>query len=1198
LRYTLKLSHIITFIIAFQLIVLIIIMSLHSQTKQAQATLDTMHQERIDALYHAKLLEESSELLTHFARSYVATKDLKFKENFFRVLSIRNGESPRPENYSALYWNYQEPMRSQLFPLGEKSSLESLINSYDLTIEESSLLQAAHSHSDTLAELEQEAFAALEGLFLDNNNTYTIRKDVDQNYALSLLYSQQYYAAKHEIMERIDSFNQHFKERLQKELFEQEEKIARYMDIIHLILLSLFVGNIAIFFFFRRELSLAVEKFSQAIISSKKDSPQSIASLQTSIYEFNMLMQTFYDAQLEIAEKTQQLHLVRKRFENMFHNHDAIMLLVEPQSGAIVDANKSAVSFYGYTKEALLSMNIADLNLLTQEEIRKYRNQAINKKKNSFIFRHRLHSGEWRIVDVHSSPIQTEKQTLLFSIIKDITEDKENEKKLQRTLNLLSQAKQVAKLGVWEYDLKEKKLHWSDEVFELFELNKESFEPSHETFLNTIHPQDRQRVDATYKNSLQTKQSYSITYRFITKNKTLKYVQEQCDTEFDSTGEPLRSVGTVYDISAFVELNQKLELQKDRYKNLMELSSDAILIMNIEDGSLIEYSQMAQKILGYSDEEMRTLSVYDWDLEMDTALYAQMMQEIGYTPVTIERRHKRKDKTYYTASITAVKVMLDEKEYIYAAVRDITQQQEEQELVKLAEKKFHTIFEESLDGLALLDLDTQVFIEWNQRVLEMYGYSAKEFAKLQPEDLDAQSDLEGIKQSEENILQKGWDKLTAKHKTKSGKLLDVLVSARAFELENRKVLFVTFHDITDQVKQEEEIRKAQKEADKANKAKSEFLANMSHEIRTPLNGIIGLTGIVRQTELTSMQRDYLDKAINASHALLHIINDILDYSKIEAGKLEIASEEFSLSELLKSVANLFGFSIAQKDLECIFKIDENIPDHLYGDSLRIAQVLHNLIGNAIKFTSQGSIQAGLKLLERKVHSVSLEFSIKDTGIGISQEKQQKLFKAFEQGDSSTTKEYGGTGLGLMISKQLIELMNGEIFVQSKEGEGSCFSFVLELNVASEETFAQNPFRVSEYSLQEEQDLIPSESYHASKSQKILLVEDNEINQLVAQNMLEEYGFEVVIAHNGKEAVLHAKEESFCLIFMDLQMPVMDGYEATQKIKEFDPNTPIVALSAAVMQEDREKTRELKMVEHLAKPIDKQELENVIKKYCS
>lgn len=380
-----------------------------------------------------------------------------------------------------------------------------------------------------------------------------------------------------------------------------------------------------------------------------------------------------------------------------------------------------------------------------------------------------------------------------------------------------------------------------------------------------------------------------------------------------------------------------------------------------------------------------------------------------------------------------------------------------------------------------------------------------------------------------------------------------------------------------------ERKNAQQEAIQASEIKSQFLANMSHELRTPLNAVLGMSELLGDTDLDSEQQELVETILNSGKSLLELINDTLDYSKLEAKKISLENIHFNLREAIQSVLLTFRGQCHLKNLGCKIDIDDNLSHYFMGDPLRIKQVLLNLISNAIKFTQQGGIEIRLTQTAIENDFQHIKFSITDTGIGITKENRVSLFDSFHQVDASTTRKFGGTGLGLAICKQLVELMQGEITVNSQLNRGSNFSFTLPLLVSFEQS-------ETEYNDNAETDLI-------DKNAKILLVEDDKVNQMVAQKLLEKQGFSCDIAQNGLEAIELLKLTDYDLVFMDMQMPQMGGLEATRIIRQsdsgvIDPQVIILAMTANAMESDRHLCLQAGMNDFMSKPVSRQ---NLIKK---
>ncbi len=395
-------------------------------------------------------------------------------------------------------------------------------------------------------------------------------------------------------------------------------------------------------------------------------------------------------------------------------------------------------------------------------------------------------------------------------------------------------------------------------------------------------------------------------------------------------------------------------------------------------------------------------------------------------------------------------------------------------------------------------------------------------------------------------------------------------------------------EITERIHSERKLMKTTRLAQEAVQLKQEFLANMSHEIRTPMNAIVGFSQLLNKTSLDKEQNQYLLAIQSSANNLLVIINDILDFSKIEAGKLEIESVPFSLPDMVTGLHRLFKPSADDKGLMLNFKVEDSVPKYLIGDPVRLNQIFTNLLGNALKFTLQGTVSLNVSLVKEDKDSVGLNFEVKDTGIGISEDKQKIIFQTFTQAEGETTRKYGGTGLGLSIVKSLVELMKGKVSVDSSPGEGSNFSVEIELE--------KDPKKGASFKAKDRVSKLKK-----VKGLKLLLAEDNRANQILGKKLLTDLGYEIIIANNGLEVLEVLKREMIDLILMDIQMPEMDGLEATQHIRKLPKpfcDLPIIALTAHALKEEKERYLREGMNDYETKPFNIKDLHSKILKWIN
>ncbi|MDP5031840.1 PAS domain S-box protein [Paraglaciecola sp.] len=537
--------------------------------------------------------------------------------------------------------------------------------------------------------------------------------------------------------------------------------------------------------------------------------------------------------------------------------------------------------------------------------------------------------------------------------------------------------------------------------------------------------------------------------------------------------------------------------------------------------------------------------------------------------------------------------------------QDVTQQKKAERDVIEKENFIRRAFDSSLTGVYVFDHHSHSTTFINESYTRLTGFTLDEINEMSAEEFmtlihpsDHEQFIEFMWRIPNNI--DGNDSLTLEYrfKHKQGHWVWCLAQNTVFERTTSgevSLVMGSFLDISPMKLMQQNLIALKETAEKANTIKSEFLANMSHEIRTPMNAILGLTYLVMEMPLGEKQHQYLSKVVTSSKSLLNILNDILDYSKMEAGKLIIVDDVFDLTEVVDNVAGLFSLLAEEKHIELSVDMSPTQSRYFIGDQLRITQILNNIVGNAVKFTEKGKVhiaiwQEATASVDQQQETYNLIFEVSDTGIGMSSEQLTNLFASFTQADSSISRNYGGTGLGLAISKGLAKAMGGEIVVHSELGRGTVFTFSITLPIADSTLAVDSSHKPMDA------DFNKTTSELNLKDRDILLVEDNVTNQLVAVDILTGFGAQVFVANNGKQALEMTQQQQFDLILMDLQMPVMDGFAATQAIRLQDKLTPILAMSAAVMKADITRVAESGMNDHIAKPIDVNSLKMTINKW--
>jgi len=948
----------------------------------------------------------------------------------------------------------------------------------------------------------------------------------------------------------------------------------------------------------------------------------------------------------------------------------------------------------------------------------------------------------------YTSPIYTKGQiTGIRGFILDISERKQAERELLKAKDRLSLATRAGGVGIWDYDTVNNVLVWDEGMYRLYGITADQFGGAYEAWQLGLHPEDRQRGNEEIRLALSGEKDFDTEFRVVWPDGTIHNIRALAQVQRDAAGQPLHMIGTNWDITFQKQAEVALRESEIRMRSITNAAQDAILMMDPE-GLISYWNPAAERIFYFTSAEaigqdLHALLVPPRYHEAHQAALLKYWQTGQGSAVgkTLDLEGRRKDGREIPVQLSLSSIQINGEWHAVGIIRDITERKQAEEVLKESEDRYRSLVEIASDIVFRTDMAGN-FTFANPAAFRFAGYTQAEeeiigtnFSTLiRPDKRDevikffGRQLVMGIKNAyiEYPVIMKDgqeyWFGQNSQLLVTDGKVTGFQALAR---------------DMTERRRAEEELlttnqqlEEATARAEMASTAKSEFLANMSHEIRTPMNGIIGMTGLLLDTELNDEQRRYAETVRNSGESLLALLNDILDFSKIEAGKLEIETLDFDLRALLDDFAATLAMRAHEKELEFICAAAPDVPAYLCGDPGRLRQILTNLTGNAVKFTHKGEIAVRAILVSETDAEAGLRFSIKDTGIGIPADKQALMFQKFTQADASTSRQYGGTGLGLAISKQLVEQMGGEIGVVSEEGRGSEFWFTVRLSkqagqehnvappadirgvhilivddnasnrevlmsqfkawsVRAEETpdgpaalqalyrarDAGDPFRAAILDMQmpgmdgtalaraikadetlkdtrlvllsslgqrgdarkmeeigfaaflikpaRQSELLgclsavlagtivakqaqPILTRHAIREMRrgavrILLAEDNITNQMVAVGILKKLGLHADAVANGAEAVKALETLPYDLVLMDVQMPVMDGMEATRQIR--DPRSavrnhpiPIIAMTAHAMQGDRERCLEAGMNDFVTKPVDPHALAEALEKW--
>ncbi|MCX6294846.1 MAG: ATP-binding protein [Bacteroidetes bacterium] len=709
---------------------------------------------------------------------------------------------------------------------------------------------------------------------------------------------------------------------------------------------------------------------------------------------------------------------------------------------------------------------------------------------------------------------------------------KHAEEELKQISARLTLATLAGKVGVWDSDLIGGTLFWDDQMFGLYGINKADFSGTYESWLKHLHPEDKERGDTEIQMALKGEKDFDTEFQIIWPDGTIKNIRSQAIVQRDDSGKALRMIGTNWDITQQKQTEKTLLHYTKMQNIMMDMASRFINIPADEVNDTIQVS--LRLIAQFVDANVSCIFNYD-----TTKNYFSNEYEWSSTNIIPQINNLQNVKTDFIEDFISSHI----KGYITY----------EGDIASLSNSPLKKSLElqgvKSILTIPMMSGDNCIGFVSFASIKSNYIYSNESIALLHLFTL---------------MLVNVKNKAIAENK-----LIESNTSLEAATIKAKDMSI---------------------QAEMANKAKSSFLANVSHEIRTPMNAIIGMSDILNEENLTIDQKECVDTIALSANNLLSIINDILDFSKIESGKIIFENEPFKLKELIEDVIHTFYYAATNKNLELSYSIADKTPEILFGDTIRLRQVLLNLVGNSIKFTEKGSIKIDIQIESQTDNSYILLFRVTDTGVGISEEKLITIFDRFSQASNETTRKYGGTGLGLTIAKQLVELQGGRIFVDSTVNKGTCFSFIL--------TFNNGASRNTKVKLKSDSGTISSSEL---KGLRILLAEDNVMNQLLAKKILNKWSVELDIADNGEIAIQKILETDYDIILMDIQMPIMDGYETTRHIRTIisgpKSQTPIIAMTAHALVGEAEKCIAIGMNDYISKPFKQITLFEKIKQHA-
>jgi len=891
----------------------------------------------------------------------------------------------------------------------------------------------------------------------------------------------------------------------------------------------------------------------------------------------------------EDVEKRERLIIDEQKLKVFFENSQGLMCTHDLQ-GRFLSVNDAGAVILDYSKEEILKLRLFDIVPQTDHVFLKTYLKDI--EKNGTVrgeMRTITKSGAskiWLFNNILEKDANGNSYVIGNAV--DITDKYYLEKDLKRTKDMLERTNRVARVGGWEYNLVSQKITWSEITKEIHGVPVD-YQPELKNVAEFYKEgENRAKFTGAINEAVEKGKSWDLELQIVDRSGVEVWVRAIGNAEFVNN-KCIRLYGTIQDIDKRKKIEAEFNKSRKLLDDVLSAASEVSIIATDIHGVINVFNKGAENLLGYKAEEMigkHTPSIIHEKKELEERGIA-LSQDLGTLVegfrVFVEKPEKygseqrewtyiKKDGTsiYVSLAVTAIRDIENNIIGYLGIAIDITEQKDAENALLEEKGRLAAFVENAPAAVAMLDTDMK-YLAVSHKWIEDYALTGQHitgafhldvFPKL------GKQNIELYKHVLSGAIEKGEEDVY--HLPGSEKDLFITWEMRPWYIKDDEIggIMIFTQDISLMIEQREELKKAKLLAEQGSIAKSEFLANMSHEIRTPLNGIIGFTDLVLKTSLNETQSQYLSIVNQSANVLLSIINDILDFSKIEAGKLELDVDKFDLYEMVAEVISIINYQIQSKKLELLLNLSPDLPRFVWADAIRLKQILINLLSNSSKFTDKGEIELRVETVGTQDNQTTIRFSVRDTGVGIKTEKQSKIFDAFSQEDASTTKKYGGTGLGLTISNKLLKMMDSTLELESVPGEGSVFHFQITLKSLSG-------------------DAIEWENIDAIRN--ILIVDDNDNNRIILSQILKLKNIKVYEAKSGFEALqLLSERKKYDVIMMDYHMPYMDGIDTIRKIRESFYSThdeqPIILLHSSADDNIIKLCDELDVRQRIIKPV--------------